>query len=300
MLLAGGLILVIALASTLLLRPWVLGALEPPGAAPNPTAALLTARDGLRWWAAPLDARLWPEWFGAWPKWLALGLAFLVGLIDDLKRGGLSPLQKVTGQLLAAAPLFGCAPPFVALGFVLFAVAAMNVFNTYDNADRTASSLGALGFALWVWPVSVLLVLFLPFNRSPMDPASSQATRRPAMYLGDSGSHLLGMLFVVIPGAWLFLLVPALDLTRVVRVRLAAGDSPFEGDRRHLAHLLLDRGLSAHAMAFAMLALSVPLAVGVWGFAWGQGALWLGCGAGASVIAFVLLAGWANPALEKR
>ena len=264
--------------------------------------AYLAARDGLSWWAVPVDVGLWPDFIRAGPKLLALGLAFLVGLVDDRKRGGLSPVQKVSGQVLASLPLMFCGPFWIAFGFVLAAVAAMNILNTYDNADRTAGSLSALAFALWVPPLSLLLLMFLIFNKTPalsdasLDTSRGFGIRWPAMYLGDCGSHFLGMLFVLIPGAWLFLLVPALDLARVVRVRLVAGDSPFEGDRRHLAHLLIDRGLSARAMGFAMLAPSIPLAVGVWSLALGHGALWLGVGAAGSVVAFVALARWANPA----
>ena len=55
-------------------------------------------------------------------------------------------------------------------------------------------------------------------------------------------------------------------------------------------------GLSARAMGFAMLAPSIPLAVGVWSLALGHGALWLGVGAAGSVVAFIALARWANPA----
>lgn len=210
---------------------------------------------------APTDGEAWVEVVTAWPQALALTLAFGVGLVDDLRRGGLHPGPKVLGQALAAAPLYWTTPGWLGLGVVLAAIAAMNVFNTFDNADRTAAPLAALAFALWSLPLSLLLAAFTLVNRTP-DACADPRGSRTALYLGDSGSHLLGMALLVVPGAWVFLLVPALDLARVVLVRRAAGDSPFHGDRRHLAQRLADSGWSSGRVAGALLAISAPLLVG--------------------------------------
>ncbi len=100
---------------------------------------------------------------------------------------------------------------------------------------------------------------FLPFN-----------WYRARMFMGDAGALLIGLLMaastvsvtgqlnpgaldqklvfasyipIILPMAVLAL--PLADFTLAVLRRLSAGKSPFEADRRHLHHRLLDRGHSA-------------------------------------------------------
>lgn len=280
--LAGGAVVFAALVLFVALRPLLGLVVEAPagGGPAEPGGPALT---GWSWFQALPHPSAWLASVLAWPQALALGLAFTVGLVDDLKAGGLSAGHKICGQLLAAAPLWAAAPGWTGVGAVLAAVAAMNVFNTFDNADRTAAPLGALACLAWSLPLALFLALFTAVNRTP------EAEGRGGAYLGDSGSHFVGMLLVVLPGAWLFLLVPALDLARVVVVRLRAGDSPFHGDRRHLAQRLADEGWSTGAVSSAMFALSVPLfvALGVGGGGWLTPAM--GAAAGVTTLGFVAL-----------
>ena len=79
-------------------------------------------------------------------------------------------------------------------------------------------------------------------------------------YLGDSGSHLLGCLVLLHPGAWPLMALPMFDLVRVVCVRIAEGRAPWKGDRIHLAHRLQARGFSPLVVALLLWALAaLPL-----------------------------------------
>ena len=73
---------------------------------------------------------------------------------------------------------------------------------------------------------------------------------RGKVFLGDTGSMFLGFLIGVIAiisggkvaTVFLVLAIPFLDALMVVVTRLIGGQSPFQADRRHLIHRLLDRG----------------------------------------------------------
>jgi UDP-N-acetylmuramyl pentapeptide phosphotransferase/UDP-N-acetylglucosamine-1-phosphate transferase len=97
----------------------------------------------------------------------------------------------------------------------------------------------------------------LPFN-------VARRGHAPRAILGDAGSHVLGVLFLLVPAAWPALALPALDLARLSLVRLRLGSLPWVGDRRHLAHRLQARGLSPVQVALALSALSLPAVLLGW------------------------------------
>jgi len=118
------------------------------------------------------------------------------------------------------------------------AVVAMNAANTFDCADGACTALGVMALAGRGIAAPALLG-FLPWNLF----ARRGPERVPVAYLGDSGSHLVGMLIAARPDAWILLALPLLDLTRLSFLRLRAGRRPWHGDRLHLAHRLQQRGL---------------------------------------------------------
>jgi len=216
-------------------------------AAPVPavggTAILLGLSVAL--WAG--EARL----VAAWP---ALAAAWLVGLVDDLRPRGLPPAALLAGQAFAAALLVVCgfglhahAPAALSL---LAGIAALNAMNTFDNADGAAASVGAAGLLPAASLLAAPLLGFLPFNLA----------RRA--YLGNSGSHLLGVLVLLDPVAAWCLVLPALDLARVALERARAGAPVWRGDRRHLAHRLEQAGRSALAVALVQCAIAFPPVLG--------------------------------------
>ena len=179
-----------------------------------------------------------------WPPLLA---AFFVGLVDDLLPGGLRPGLKVAGQagvgLVVAQSLFPGDMAQLLVCLVLVPL-ALNIWNTFDNADGAATGVGALCLLSLGSPAAAPLLGFLPWNLRPRGAA--------AAYLGDSGSHLLGCLIILHPGAWPLMALPAMDLLRVSILRLRAGQPPWQGDRRHLAHRLEARGRSPLFVALCL------------------------------------------------
>lgn len=186
--------------------------------------------------------------------WPALLAAFAVGTVDDLLATGLGPAAKLAGQGVAALLLAQGAQgeALEPLVTALVAVVAMNAVNTYDNADGTAAGLAAVG--LWGGPGAAAALGFLPWNLV----ARRGAERAPVAYLGDAGSHVLGVLFAASPAAWPFLALPLADLARLSFVRRARGRPPWSGDRLHLAHRLAAAGLGPVAVAAALTAAAAP------------------------------------------
>lgn len=233
---------------------------------------------------AALAIALWPRtgdytaWIPSLPgdPWtvrgtgLALGvaIAFATGLVDDRRAAGLGPLAKLAGQCAAGLALTiglevaGAAPsPFERGLVVLAAVAAMNVANTFDHADGTLGSLSFAAFASAGSSLAGALAAFLGFNLARRRPGGP-----PYAYLGDSGSHVLGILLATSSLGLAALTLPALDLARVVVQRVRAGEPAWRGDRRHLGQRLAAAGrgplsvvgivLVCAAPAFAALAVS--------------------------------------------
>ncbi len=187
--------------------------------------------------------------------WLALVAAFLLGLVDDLMRGGLAPGVKVAGQvgvgLVVAHSVFAL-EPIATLACVLVVPLALNAWNTFDNADGAATGVGALALFSVGSPAAGPVLGFLGCNLRPRGSA--------AAYLGDSGSHLLGCLVLLHPGAWPLMLLPALDLFRVSCLRVSEGRAPWRGDRLHLAHRMQRRGLGPGRVAASLyLVAALPL-----------------------------------------
>jgi UDP-GlcNAc:undecaprenyl-phosphate GlcNAc-1-phosphate transferase len=200
----------------------------------------------------------------------ALVLAFLAGAVDDLAPGGVRPRPKLALQALAALPLSvsvwlhrlaevpgepGLAA-LLALALLFGAVLAQNLFNTFDNADGATTSLGILALA-WHAPVFAGPLLgFLPWNLNARVREGARAT--PTAYLGDAGSHLLGLLILLVPAAWPALALPLFDLARLCVRRLRVGSKPWIGDRRHLAHRLAHAGLRPLGVCLMLLVVALP------------------------------------------
>lgn len=203
----------------------------------------------------------------------ALGMVVL-GWWDD--RHELRPAVKFAGQcavalLVAAAgvrvTLFVPSLLFSYAVTVLWILTVTNALNFNDNMNGLCGGLGLVA-AGWIaflaarngqYLVASLALLvagalagFLPFNFP-----------RASVFLGDSGSHLVGYLLAVLailPHFYsaklaepsrlavlspLFILaVPLIDLARVVCVRTLAGRPFWLGDTNHLSHRLVRAGLT--------------------------------------------------------
>ncbi len=209
--------------------------------------------------------------------WGILGgaaLLFFAGLVDDLRH--LSPLAKLAVQFGAAAIVIATGTHVQIIGndvaatalALLWLVGMTNAFNLLDNMDGLAASLAAIAAfffaidAVTIHPSDTALALavgiaaacagFLPFNLRPGRPA--------AIYMGDSGSQLLGFALAALglSSSWkvagttvatlllpvLVLAVPILDTGLVTVLRLLEGRPITQGGRDHSSHRLVRYGLS--------------------------------------------------------
>lgn len=196
-----------------------------------------------------------PTWFAA-----SLLLAFATGLIDDVRARGLPPAAKLVGQCAAAGALAmslhvdGAAASVGERALVFgLAVAAQNVANAFDHADGALASVAFVGLLATGASLAGAVLAFLPFNL-----IRRRSDGPPLAYLGDSGSHVLGVLLVSSAWGWSALTLPALDFARVVIARARDGQPIWSGDRRHLAQRLASAGRSPLVVVAIVLACAAP------------------------------------------
>jgi len=236
------------------------------------------------------------------PTWLLAGIVsgcaivFVAGLLDDVRH--LSPIAKLAAQFGAAAIAIaaGLRVELVSNDVLGVAIALVwlvgitNAFNLLDNMDGLAATLATVACAYFAIDAStvhendLVLVLslslafaclgFLPFNLRPGD--------RARVFMGDSGSQLLGFLLAVLglAASWttagttvatmllplLVLAIPILDTTLVTIRRLAERRPVTQGGKDHTSHRLVYYGLS-ETRAVVLLAL-IGVALGATGVAY--------------------------------
>lgn len=207
---------------------------------------------------------------------LAAGVLLAVmGLLDDFRglswRARLAVHFALAGALVASgvrATVFVSHPWFGAGLTVLWIVTLINSFNFLDNMDALSSGIGmiaALNFSAIMllltpeprWFVGgALLALagslggFLVHNRPPA-----------RIFMGDAGATFIGLMLAALTVVGTFydagrsgrhvilaplcvLAIPLYDAASVVLIRLREGRSPFEPDKKHFSHRLVELGLS--------------------------------------------------------
>ena len=212
----------------------------------------------------------------------AAGVIFLTGLIDDLK--GIEPWHKLVGELAAAGLAFWAGVHIGGFGShslgawwslpltVLWLVGCTNAINLIDGIDGLAVGVGLfatsttliaallqhnVNLALAVVPLVGCLLGFLRYNFNPA-----------TIFLGDSGSLFIGFLLGCYGVLWsqkaatvlgmtaplMALAVPLLDTGLAILRRFLRRQPIFEGDRGHIHHRLLDRGLTQRKVALILYA----------------------------------------------
>jgi UDP-GlcNAc:undecaprenyl-phosphate/decaprenyl-phosphate GlcNAc-1-phosphate transferase len=215
-------------------------------------------------------------------------LVFVLGVYDDFR--GANASVKISVQVIAAMILYYCgfrinalSSPFggswelpMALSFPLTAVwivGITNAFNLIDGIDGLAA--GASVFALLsllvcslaqghseISLLSIVLVgAVIGFLRYNFNPAT--------IFLGDSGSLLLGFMAAALSlictqksPTLIAIAIPlvsfGLPVTEVfisIGRRFLSGAPLFQGDRRHIHHMLLHRGLTQRQTAILLYAI---------------------------------------------
>jgi len=228
-----------------------------------------------------------------------VAVIFVVGLLDDYAH--LPPALRLCVQALCGLmmpvlgdvilrdlrDLLGFGP--ILLGYAAIPLTALafaglvNAYNMIDGVDglcATFALLPLLVVGLLAWQaghhsadslllIATALAVFLVFNLSP-------GTRwRPKLFLGDSGSGMLGfavcsvlvyfsqppqMLLKPVTCLWL-VAVPLFDMLTTMLIRVREGDHPMRADRRHLHHLLIDHGFSVLNTRRIMVSYAVAMIV---------------------------------------
>lgn len=235
----------------------------------------------------------------ALPPLIGMTIIHILGLIDDFRN--LRAVHKLFFQI-AAATAVTIGPlridqltiPFVwyqiELGLfsypvtILWIVAISNALNFIDGVDGLAGGTAAIA-ALFFGIIALLtgqvvaallavglfgsILGFLLYNAPPAK-----------IFMGDSGSYVLGFLLAVIPlmlsnpaGVSLDLIpsltilaVPVLDMVISIVRRLGRGKHPFSADREHLHHKLMDLGFGTWRIL--AVAYSASLVLGLVGVSW--------------------------------
>lgn len=201
---------------------------------------------------------LWDDRRGI-PWWLRLGVEFAVAGFCVYWQG-----LQLTG--------FIDLPWLTSLLSVVWIVALINSFNMLDNMDGLSGGVAAISTSLLatmllmsnqpgshqpqLFVAAMLLVLvgaLLGFLKHNWPPAK--------IFMGDAGSYFIGFWIAVstllatytgyqgtaqhaIVAPLIVMAIPLYDMLSVIWIRLREGRSPFEADKRHFSHRLVDLGMT--------------------------------------------------------
>jgi UDP-GlcNAc:undecaprenyl-phosphate/decaprenyl-phosphate GlcNAc-1-phosphate transferase len=217
-------------------------------------------------------------------KYIIAGMIvlFFIGVKDDLV--SLMPIKKATGQFIASSIIVfagdiritGCfgfmnvtdlpyfASVILTIAIVMFLI---NSINFIDGIDGLASGVGIIAssvlgtwyivnghvsYAVMCYSLTGSLTAFFYYN---------VFSRRYKIFLGDTGSMIIGFLLAVFvihflglnadeesvavlhqaPSVALAILfVPVFDTTRILIIRMLTGKSIFKADNNHIHHRVLE------------------------------------------------------------
>ena len=158
-------------------------------------------------------------------------------------------------------------------------ISLINAINLIDGIDGLAGSVGlfaSLMFSYLFYKLGMYAqaTLAISLSGSLLGFLRYNWSTKNKIFMGDTGSLIVGFLlsyfaikYVVINNnfqvnpmlskdaplfALSILILPVFDTIRMFFIRLIEGKSPFEGDRKHLHHVLIDIGFS-HKIATALL-----------------------------------------------
>lgn len=198
----------------------------------------------------------------------------------------LFPLSGLWINNLYGVGLIVALPAWIGMPFTVFVVVLIiNAINLMDGLDGLCSGLVGLGcvvlggffmyygawlHALFAFITAGVLIPFFYYN------VFGTIRRRRQIFMGDTGSMTLGYSIAflsisfamnndhikafsegAIVVAFSTLIVPILDVARVMYVRWRSGKSMFSADRNHLHHKFLRSGMSHRTAMLAILSLAL-------------------------------------------
>src|SRR6056300_1602944 len=233
------------------------------------------------------------------PYWIGLTIIVFLGAIDD--RLNLSSGFKFLVQFGVATyyvlssgnyidqlyGLFGVGelPDWLGISLsIVTVVYLINAVNLIDGIDGLAAGTSMLSLYLFSTLmgggqhfftfafIGLGLIVFMGFNFS----------KNKKIFLGDAGSLGLGFVLATMAMEFLFsgnqhtahlnlnpiivavliLGYPIADTMRVFIIRLSMGLSPFNADRRHLHHVLLDKGFTHFGVTTFIMSVMAGLVLG--------------------------------------
>ncbi|MFZ4081866.1 MAG: glycosyltransferase family 4 protein [Pirellula sp.] len=223
---------------------------------------------------------LWSKLGSIWLLLLGGSVVAVLGLMDD--RFGLDWRVRIAVEFgVAAAVVYGLKlqltayidlPWLTPILSVVWIVMLINSFNMLDNMDALSAGVaaivsGMLALMLLSTPeesqgqpqvfvalmVLALLGGLLGFLKHNWPPAS--------IFMGDSGSYFVGYWIAVttllstysgahghaphaVFAPLCLLAIPIYDTLSVIAIRLREGRSPFQADKKHFSHRLVDLGMT--------------------------------------------------------
>jgi UDP-GlcNAc:undecaprenyl-phosphate GlcNAc-1-phosphate transferase len=206
-------------------------------------------------------------------------IIFATGALDDSIH--LKPWQKLCGQLAGALWAYWAGVRISSIAghdvgwaslliTIIWLIGCTNAFNLIDGVDGLASGVGLFAtvtmliaalfqnnmvLAMTTAPLAGALLGFLRYNFNPA-----------SIFLGDSGSLVVGFLLGCFGVLWsqksatilgmtaplMALVIPILDTGLSIVRRFLRHQPIFGGDRNHIHHRLLDRGLTPRTVALVM------------------------------------------------
>lgn len=187
-------------------------------------------------------------------------IIFVMGLVDDIRHGGLNYRVKFLLQATAAVcvMLFGVQVKFIQPAWfgwvisILWIVGVTNAFNIIDIMDGLSSSAGVIAALCFLFISLPTEELYVNFAAAAMAGAALgfvpyNLSKSWRIFMGDSGSLLLGFVCASLAlgtsytetSRWgvlaplLILIVPLFDTSLVSIIRMRRGMSPFMGSKDH-------------------------------------------------------------------
>lgn len=167
-------------------------------------------------------------------------------------------------------------------------IVVINAFNFIDGIDGLAAGIGfvaAASFGIWFYLAEDIVMSLLSFSLAGSLFAFLFFNFSPAhIFMGDSGSTTIGLMLAVLAikavetphadisdsiisainrpiFAMAVLSYPLVDMLRIFVYRTLKGVSPFEADRNHIHHLLLDAGMSHPAISLTLYTMNLLVVV---------------------------------------
>lgn len=230
-----------------------------------------------------------------------LFILYLMGMMDDLigvRYRSKFVIQIICGILLVSSNfyfdnlygLFGIyeIPRIVGIPFTIFIIVyILNAINLIDGIDGLASGLSLIAFAAFgcmfvrlQWWMDAFIAFSAFGVLIPFFYYNVFGNRGRKIFMGDTGSLTIGLLLSmmtiqlsksnpikedIFPGAiviaFSFLIVPMLDVVRVVMRRLRTGHSPFLPDKNHIHHKFVALGMSQRRAMIYIISIAATFAL---------------------------------------